>query len=726
LFFGRNDEIEELTSLVLSTSAVLIYAQSGSGKSSLLEAGLGPSLEGLGYRVPKAVHCNQASVTLTDDETSPSPQNPFTELVYRTVLPEGALPSDRRDLMQLAACLRETGRGKATLLILDQFEEIFANQALWRERGEFLAQLRGVLEANTWLRAILAIRSDYLASLLPHERDLPGQMLIRYELESLGEPAAREAIGLAFETTGVPLADDEMDSVLDSLLSLDVGPSEPPAKGQYVSLIQLQILCRRLWQAKNTKKTRPGTRSDADAPDGSQVLQDSKVDLADYIQSFISDEVANVAHDTQSDEGAIRRWLEDRLITTGGRRGVLLVDTEQEAGLPLNVLDELEKARLIEIEQRNQSRYAELTHDSMVAAVQESNKKWAGESQGGASPDRETLARPGGRTRLFVSYARTDRPEVDSLAQRLRQVANEVWFDADLVGGQVWWDNILNQIRDSDAFIAIVSRSSLKSQACRIERQYAARLGKPILPLAIEPLSAGTLPSDISRLQIVDYSQPDEDTAYALIGAIIRLPAPPPVPVPLPEPPDVPSSYWGNIGDQLNAQSLTLDQQFAIIGHLEGALAPTADPAEIPVAVDLLSQLEQRVDLYAAVERRVALLKQSTGNRAVMRSQASEADPLAKLADIRARGEITAQEYETEKANILAERRMSAADPLAKLADIRAMMVITAQEYETEKANILGGRRTDVADRLADLVNIRDRGEITLQEYEAQKASILA
>jgi hypothetical protein len=250
--------------------------------------------------------------------------------------------------------------------------------------------------------------------------------------------------------------------------------------------------------------------------------------------------------------------------------------------------------------------------------------------------------------RLFVSYARTDRPKVDPLAQRLRQVGNDVWLDIDLVGGQVWWDNILHQIRESDAFIAIVSRSSIKSQACQIEREYAARLGKPILPLTFEPLSAGLLPSDISRLQIVDYSRPDEDTAYALIGAIVRLPAPPPMPVPPPEPPDAPSSYWGNIGDQLNSQNLTLDQQFAIIGHLEGALARAADPAEISVALDLLSQMEQRADLYAAVERRIALLKQN------MRSQTSAAPLFAKLADLRERGVITAEEFDREKAKILA------------------------------------------------------------------------
>jgi hypothetical protein len=330
--------------------------------------------------------------------------------------------------------------------------------------------------------------------------------------------------------------------------------------------------------------------------------------------------------------------------------------------------------------------------------------------------------------RLFVSYARTDRLKVDSLAQRLRQLGNDAWLDIDLVGGQVWWDNILHQIRESDAFITIVSRSSLKSLACQIERQYAVRLGKPILPLTIEPLSAGMLPSDISRLQIVDYSEPDEDTAYKLIGAIVRLPTPPPLPVPLPEPPDAPSSYLGKIWDQLNVQTLTLDQQFAIVGHLEGALAPTADPAEMPVALDLLRQMEQRADLYSAVERRIALLKQNTRNVAAMRSQSSAGDLLAKLADLRGTDVITAEEFEREKANILASAasQANAADLLAKLADLRIADVITAEEFEREKANIfvLAGPQADASDLLAKLADLRITDVITAEEFEREKAKV--
>src|SRR5687767_2464868 len=44
LFFGRTEEIEILTGLVVARRASLLFAQSGAGKSSLLMAGLAPRL----------------------------------------------------------------------------------------------------------------------------------------------------------------------------------------------------------------------------------------------------------------------------------------------------------------------------------------------------------------------------------------------------------------------------------------------------------------------------------------------------------------------------------------------------------------------------------------------------------------------------------------------------------------------------------------------------------
>jgi len=51
LFFGRTDEADELLSLVVAEREVLLYSQSGAGKTSLLNAGLRPLLEKEGFEV---------------------------------------------------------------------------------------------------------------------------------------------------------------------------------------------------------------------------------------------------------------------------------------------------------------------------------------------------------------------------------------------------------------------------------------------------------------------------------------------------------------------------------------------------------------------------------------------------------------------------------------------------------------------------------------------------
>ena len=54
-FFGRDDETDEIVSLILGHRLTLVYAQSGAGKTSILEAQVGPKLVEYGFEVlPRA------------------------------------------------------------------------------------------------------------------------------------------------------------------------------------------------------------------------------------------------------------------------------------------------------------------------------------------------------------------------------------------------------------------------------------------------------------------------------------------------------------------------------------------------------------------------------------------------------------------------------------------------------------------------------------------------
>lgn len=220
---------------------------------------------------------------------------------------------------------------------------------------------------------------------------------------------------------------------------------------------------------------------------------------------------------------------------------------------------------------------------------------------------------------LFISYASVDRSRAAALAEQLKQAGNVVWLDSDLRVGQAWWDRILERIRSCDAVVVGVSRAALKSVACQREREYAMRLGKSILPLTFEPMNTVPLPADIAWLQAYDYSTPNANSGFVVMGALSALPAAPQLPKPLPHPPAMPPPPLANLVQLLNQPQLSNNDQFAVVGQLEVALGPGADERERAVATELLRQMAARPELLQSVAQRIAALQKRAGQQRMPR-----------------------------------------------------------------------------------------------------------
>jgi nucleotide-binding universal stress UspA family protein len=212
------------------------------------------------------------------------------------------------------------------------------------------------------------------------------------------------------------------------------------------------------------------------------------------------------------------------------------------------------------------------------------------------TPERD----PDPRRRVFLSYARADEEKVAALEDGLRKFGADVWRDRSLVGGQAWWDEILDQIRRCDVFVQGVSAAGIESEACRRERAYARELGKHVLPVCVGAVDMDELPDDLARLQVVESDDP-----YRVLGALASYPPAPQLPEPLPDPPDVPVSYLHSLRDKVRAASLTLDEQLALVARLEEALD---DEEESDRALGLLEKLDERDDLYEVTARRIERL----------------------------------------------------------------------------------------------------------------------
>jgi hypothetical protein len=74
--------------------------------------------------------------------------------------------------------------------------------------------------------------------------------------------------------------------------------------------------------------------------------------------------------------------------------------------------------------------------------------------------------------RIFASYSRKDEAAVQDLIADLGRAHLSVWHDQALHGGDPWWQDILQRIRESDVFLFALSKNSLASKPCLAELSY--------------------------------------------------------------------------------------------------------------------------------------------------------------------------------------------------------------------------------------------------------------
>ena len=367
-FYGRERESDELLARVLSEQEVVFYAQSGAGKSSLVNTHLIPDLREEGIQVLLGRVGGDIPAGLEVD-------NIFVFNLLRS-LSMNEVNVDALSKLSISEFLvlgSDGDKSKRRALVIDQFEEIFStHDEAWEKRGEFFKQLARALKADPRLRVVLVIREDFIASLDPYAKLMPGRFQARYYMQRLEYAAALKAVkepvkGKEFSR---PYAEGVAEKLVDDLRSVKVfrpGVGNVMEPGQYVEPVQLQVVCYNLWENLSKRKE-----------DGQEITEEDLENVGDVnasLGSYYAARVEAVSRVTNVKERKIRAWFTEKLISPNGIRNMVTYDPRGESeGLENEVIHSL--SDLVRAETRGGGVFYELTHDRLVEPILVNNKEW--------------------------------------------------------------------------------------------------------------------------------------------------------------------------------------------------------------------------------------------------------------------------------------------------------------------------------------------------------------
>ncbi|MEV6715801.1 hypothetical protein AB0M48_27610 [Lentzea sp. NPDC051208] len=153
-FFGRERLVADLRARLRERRCVVVSGASGSGKSSLLRAGLVPHFDGSAVAFTPGAHPFEECAARLAPDLSPNAVH-------------DELRADPRALHRLA--LKIAGDGPELLLVVDQFEEVFTLVEDRAERSRFITALLTAAHAdNSRVRVVLGLRADFFSRCLDH------------------------------------------------------------------------------------------------------------------------------------------------------------------------------------------------------------------------------------------------------------------------------------------------------------------------------------------------------------------------------------------------------------------------------------------------------------------------------------------------------------------------------------------------------------------------------
>ena len=378
IFFGRTAISEHLVAQIVSHKLVLINGKSGSGKTSIINAGIIPRLIERGYFI----------LVFREYDRYP------TEDIKKSLAELNINLVNSNTLLQ---CIRSTIKRtrKPVAIFFDQFERFFLKIS-HENRKEFVGELKECLESvctipvvkqngisqerkDNWdkiniqdINLVISLREDFFGRLGEFWKDIPDFNTESYSeyLEPLNEIEAREAIAKPLGQMEWKVG-YEPEFLTHCLVPNLLQGSEGESNKQ-IEPVHLQIVCNRLF-----KEVRKCYIEQLEAGEIVMIKQKLYEDLGGVegiLQGYLQ-EILNEKFSVRQQQDEVKTILKQMVTSQGTREFRMVIEIAENLSIKKEkveeIIQQLDRSRLIETisgEDSSQKKYS-ITHEFLAKQI---------------------------------------------------------------------------------------------------------------------------------------------------------------------------------------------------------------------------------------------------------------------------------------------------------------------------------------------------------------------
>jgi len=366
IFFGREKEIRILQSDIVISRLVVLFARTGTGKTSLIDAGVRPRLNKRGYKTLLIrVHRNPSDSAQKGFDQNRQILGPLPEALR-------AQPLEVKLAEQLKYLADHSDR--SIVLFFDQFEEFFIYY--FRDHPEqarrFISDLaKTIQDPDLGVHIVLSMREeffhelnlfrDYIPTIFHNESNL--------RLRWFNEVQAREAIVKPAGEFDTIIEEEAVDQIISDL--------KDPKEEEMIEPAQLQIVCDTLWRHRKDgritlKDYRELGRDRGETPIAQQVLYQRLEEVFENIHTENGEELLlleTLLPLLKTQKNTKNLWEFQLLLEAlknDSSLGPLAGNLETKLR---DLLRTMEQSRMIRTIERGDQMLIELAHDYLVEGL---------------------------------------------------------------------------------------------------------------------------------------------------------------------------------------------------------------------------------------------------------------------------------------------------------------------------------------------------------------------